>query len=66
VTAPAPLVTFAEAEEIGRRLHDRWAKMTGQAPLARDDLGWADITQFLLRTARDVVDARAEKETGNG
>jgi hypothetical protein len=58
VTKPAPLVTFAEAEEIGRQLHDRWEKMTGAAPLTRDDLGWADLIQFTLRTARDVVDGR--------
>jgi predicted protein tyrosine phosphatase len=60
---PAPLVTFAEAETIGQQLHDRWAKMTGKAPLQRDDLGWADLIQFVLRTARDVVDQR---EAGGG
>lgn len=60
---PAPLITFAEAETIGQHLHDRWEKMAGTAPLQRDDLAWPDMVQFVLRTARDVVDQR---EVGGG
>lgn len=53
-----PLITFAEAEAIGQRLHDHWERMAGNAPLQRDDMGWGDLVQQTLRFARDVVDSR--------
>lgn len=56
-----PLITYAQAEAIGQDLHDRWEKMTGAAPLERDDLGWGDIVQFVVRKARETV---PEKEDG--
>lgn len=65
VSEGAPLLRFADAEQIGVDLHDRWEKMTGQAPLARDDMGWADVVQFVVRRAREIVTER-EKEDGNG
>lgn len=49
-----PLLTFAEAEQIGAELHDRWQSMAGAVPLARDDLAWGDIVQFICRRARDL------------
>jgi hypothetical protein len=55
---PAPALTFAEAETVGRQLHDHWTKMAGKAPMERDDYGWADLVQVTLRLARNVVDAR--------
>ncbi|MFZ5701169.1 MAG: hypothetical protein ACOY4P_07430 [Pseudomonadota bacterium] len=63
VSEGAPLLRFADAEQIGVDLHDRWEKMTGQAPIARDDMGWADVVQFVVRRAREIV---TERETSNG
>lgn len=54
----APLLTFAEAEAVGRKLQARWEAMAGTTPLPADDLAWADIVQFVLRKARDVADER--------
>jgi hypothetical protein len=53
-----PLLTFAEAETVGAQLHDHWTKMAGKAPMAREDMAWADLVQRVIRLARDVVDAR--------
>lgn len=57
--APAPeipLITFGQAEVVGRALHDRWEKMTGRAPLDVEDMAWADLVQFVLRTAKNITD----------
>jgi hypothetical protein len=51
----APLLTFAQAEEVGQALHDRWETITGTAPLKRDDLAWGDVVQFVIRKARDAA-----------
>lgn len=51
---PIPLLTHAQAETVGQQLHDRWHVMAGAVPLTRDDLAWADIEQFVLRTAYAV------------
>jgi hypothetical protein len=59
VSAP-DLITFAEAEALGQQLHDHWMAMADSAPMPREDLGWADVVQFVLRKARDVVAARGE------
>lgn len=58
-----PLLTFDEAETVGAQLHDHWAKMAGEAPMPREDMGWADLVQRVVRLARDAVDAR---EGGDG
>ena len=51
-----PLVTYAEAEAIGTELHARWQAMTGtDAPLHVDDYAWADMVQFALRRASEIV-----------
>jgi hypothetical protein len=60
---PPFLITFAEAEAVGERLHDHWQKMAGKAPLKRDDMGWADLVQQVMRFAADAVEAR---EAGDG
>jgi hypothetical protein len=52
----APVISFDQAERVGQALHDHWLSMSGAAPLKRDDMGWGDIVQFTLRTARDVLD----------
>jgi hypothetical protein len=57
--ADVPLITFDQAQAIGEKLYDRWIKMIGAAPLERDDLGWGDIVQFVVREARA---AAIEKE----
>ncbi len=55
---PALLISFAEAEAIGVAVHDRWVKL-GVAPvLNRDDLGWGDLVQFVVRQANAAVSAR--------
>jgi hypothetical protein len=60
-----PLITFAEAEQLGGDLHDHWATMAGTLPpLDREDMAWADIVQFILRRASEVVRARPEPEGG--
>lgn len=56
-TAEVPLLTFSQAEYVGRMLHDRWENMTGKAPLEADDMAWGDIVQFVVRQARDVKGA---------
>jgi hypothetical protein len=57
--SPKPgTLTFGQAERVGVALHDRWEKMTGVAPLKRDDLAWGDIVQFVIRTAQEAVEAR--------
>jgi hypothetical protein len=56
--SPKPgTLTFGQAERVGVALHDRWKKMTGEAPLTRDDLGWGDIVQFVIRTAQEAIES---------
>lgn len=51
-----PLLSFANAETVGRELHDRWQLLAGgEPPFSRDDLAWSDIAQFVVRRARDHV-----------
>lgn len=57
-----PLLTFTDAETIGIALHDRWEKMTGKPPLTRDDLGWGDLVQFVIREARAIDAAKREAQ----
>ena len=57
---PMPLLTFSDAEAVGAALHDHWQKMTGSAPIERGDLAWADMVQFVARTARARAAERQE------
>jgi len=59
-----PLLTFAEAQALGEELHDYWAKQLDQAspPMTRDDFGWADAVQFVLRRASGIARAREDGE----
>jgi hypothetical protein len=54
--AVSPL-TFAEAEAIGAACFDRWEKMAGEgtAPLSREDMGWADLVQFVWRSGMGAI-----------
>jgi hypothetical protein len=52
------LISFAEAEAIGLAVHDRIAAMGAVPPMRRDDLGWGDLVQFVLRSARSAAAAR--------
>lgn len=56
-----PLVGFGEAEAIGVQLHDRMVAQLGAAPMTRDDLGWGDLVQFVLRKASEAARDRASK-----
>ena len=42
-------------EDAGAAVHDHWLRMTGEAPIARDHLGWADLVQFVTRKACERV-----------
>lgn len=55
---PVHLLKFPEAEALGVECHDRMVAMGVPPVLERDDLGWADLVQFVLRRARDIADAK--------
>lgn len=61
--AVSPL-SFAEAEAIGVACFDRWEKMAGEgsAPLSRDDMGWADLVQFIWRTGTSAIADRGDAQ----
>ena len=61
---PMPLLTFAEAEAVGQKLHDHWKKMAPDLPLTADDMALADIVQFVAREARGLVRERRERVDG--
>ena len=46
-----PILTYDEAQDVGAAVHDHWLRMTGEAPIGRDNLGWADLVQFVTRKA---------------
>lgn len=58
-----PLITFAEAEAIGVALHDHLEKVGVRPPMTRDDMGWGDVVQFVLRRASETALDRANRET---
>ena len=59
--SPLPLLSYDEAQALGVAVHDHMLRMTGAAPIARDDLGWADLVQFVTRKACERVVAREEE-----
>ena len=61
-----PLLTYDEAQSVGEAVHDHWLRMTGEAPIARDNLGWADIVQFVTRKACERLVERAGDDEGVG
>ena len=50
-----PVLSYDEAQEVGAAVHDHWLRLTGEAPIGRDDLGWADLVQFVTRKACERV-----------
>ena len=58
-----PLLSYDEAQSVGEDVHDHWLRMTGEAPISRDNLGWADLVQFVTRKACERV---VERGTGDG
>jgi hypothetical protein len=50
-----PILTYDEAQDVGAAVHDHWLRMTGEAPIGRDNLGWADLVQFVTRKACERV-----------
>ena len=59
-----PLITFAEAEAIGAAVHDRLVAMAVTPPMTRDDMGWADLAQFVSRQIGDTIAAREKGDEG--
>lgn len=57
---PMPMLTFAEAEVVGQKLHAHWTKMAPALPLTADDMALADIVQLVAREARALVRERRE------
>ena len=58
-----PLLSYDEAQAVGAAVHDHWLRMTGEAPLGRDHLGWADLVQFVTRKACErVVEREADDD----
>ena len=57
-----PLLTFDEAQRVGERVHDHWVRMTGEAPVPRDNFAWADLVQFVTRAACERVVERGMAE----
>lgn len=55
-----PLLSFSEAEAVGAALHDHMEKQLGAVPMDRDDMGWGDLVQFVLRRAGETVRDREE------
>lgn len=55
-----PILSFDEAQVVGAQMHDHWLHMTGEVPIDRDNLGWADLVQFVTRKACERV---AERES---
>jgi len=52
-----------EAQSVGEAMHDHWFRMTGEAPIARDNLAWADLVQFVTRKACECVVGRGSEDT---
>lgn len=58
-----PLLSYDEAQDVGAAVHDHWLRLTGEAPIGRDNLGWADLVQFVTRKACErVVEREAEAD----
>jgi hypothetical protein len=53
-----PLLSYDEAQDVGAAVHDYWLRLTGEATIGRDNLGWADLVQFVTRKAWERVVAR--------
>jgi hypothetical protein len=54
-----PILSYDEALAVGADVHDHWQRMTGAAPIGRDDLSWADLVQFVTRKACERMVERA-------
>lgn len=54
------IINFGEAEAIGQAMHDRFVEFGVTLPLSRDDMGWADLVQFVVRKANAALAARAQ------
>ena len=50
-----PILSFDEAQAVGSEMHDHWLRLTGAAPIPRDNLGWAALVQFVTRKACERV-----------
>lgn len=43
---------------LGQEMHDRFVANDVTPPLTRGDLAWADMVQFVMRRAGDLVGER--------
>lgn len=59
---PMPLLSYDEAQTAGAAVHDHCLRMTGEAPIARDHLGWADLVQFVTRKGCERVVERVASD----
>jgi predicted protein tyrosine phosphatase len=57
-----PILSYDEAQDVGAAVHDHWLRMTGEAPIGRDQLGWADLVQFVTCKACERVVEREAAE----
>lgn len=57
---PMASIAFHEAETVGQRLYDYWAKMGFVPPFPREDMVWGDIVQRVAFEARAVVRERGK------
>jgi hypothetical protein len=48
-----PHLPHAKAEEIGAQLCDYWDRIVGEKIPDRDDFAWADMVQFVVRSAQE-------------
>lgn len=62
---PAAALTHQEAERAGEALHDHWVRVYGDVPMPRTSLAWADLVQFVLRTAAAIRDGRGSDDDGS-
>lgn len=60
--AGLPILSFDEAQAVGSKVHDHWVKMNGEAPIPRDNLGWADLVQYVSRIVCERVVEREAAE----
>lgn len=61
IGAPAPCLSYSEAQLVGLGLRRRWKAITGKkkTPALKDEQ-WADLVQTALRHAAQVVADRPE------
>jgi hypothetical protein len=52
------LISFDEALAVGVQMHDRFVANGITPPMVRDDYGWGDLVQFVIRQSNVAVAGR--------